>query len=59
MDPARIAVGCGSVSLCQQLVSITCAGPADEVVYAWRSFESYPIVTQIGGSAPAHRAAGR
>ena len=37
LDPARIAVGCGSVSLCQQLVSITCRQPGDEVVYAWRS----------------------
>ena len=50
MEPERIAVGCGSVSLCQQLVSIACAGPADEVVYAWRSFESYPIVTQVAGA---------
>ena len=50
LDPARIAVGCGSVSLCQQLVSITCRQPGDEVVYAWRSFESYPIVTQIQGA---------
>jgi histidinol-phosphate aminotransferase len=49
LDQTRIAVGCGSVSLCQQLVSITCLEPEDEVVYAWRSFESYPIVTQIGG----------
>ena len=50
LDPARIAVGCGSVSLCQQLVAITCREPDDEVVYAWRSFESYPIVTQIQGA---------
>ena len=50
LDPARVAVGCGSVSLCQQLVSITCADPSDEVVYAWRSFESYPIVTQVQGA---------
>ena len=48
--PERISVGCGSVSLCQQLVNITCREPADEVVYAWRSFEAYPIVTQIAGS---------
>ena len=46
----RIAVGCGSVSLCQQLVQATCREPADEVVFAWRSFEAYPIVTQIGGA---------
>jgi histidinol-phosphate aminotransferase len=38
------------VSLCQQLVAITCSDPSDEVVYAWRSFESYPIVTQIQGA---------
>jgi histidinol-phosphate aminotransferase len=50
LDPARIAVGCGSVSLCQQLVSITCREPGDEVVYAWRSFEAYPIVVQISGA---------
>lgn len=48
--PERIAVGCGSVSLCQQLVNITCREPADEVVYAWRSFEAYPIVTQIAAA---------
>src|SRR3712207_5123237 len=46
----RIAVGCGSVSLCQQLVAITCREPADEVVYAWRPFESDPIVTQVTGA---------
>ena len=46
----RIAVGCGSVSLCQQLVSATCLEPTDEVLYAWRSFEAYPIVSQIGGA---------
>jgi histidinol-phosphate aminotransferase len=46
----RIAVGCGSVSLCQQLVQATCREPEDEVVFAWRSFEAYPIVTQIGGA---------
>ena len=50
LDAARIAVGCGSVSLCQQLVAITCREPGDEVVYAWRSFESYPIVTQVQGA---------
>jgi histidinol-phosphate aminotransferase len=38
------------VSLCQQLVQATCREPEDEVVFAWRSFEAYPIVTQIGGA---------
>ncbi|GEL16534.1 histidinol-phosphate transaminase [Pseudonocardia asaccharolytica] len=50
VDADRIAVGCGSVSLCQQLVQITCREPSDEVLFAWRSFEAYPIVTQIGAA---------
>jgi histidinol-phosphate aminotransferase len=45
----QIAVGCGSVSLCQQLVLAMC-GPGDEVLFAWRSFESYPIVSQIASA---------
>ncbi|MHA3704494.1 histidinol-phosphate transaminase [Jatrophihabitans sp. YIM 134969] len=49
VDPARVAVGCGSVSLCQQLVNIT-AGAGDEVVHPWRSFEAYPIVVAVGGA---------
>jgi histidinol-phosphate aminotransferase len=47
LDPARIAVGCGSVALCGQLVQAVCA-PGDEVVFAWRSFEAYPIVALTG-----------
>ncbi|MFD3747157.1 histidinol-phosphate transaminase [Nocardia sp. NPDC058633] len=47
---AHVAVGCGSVALCQELVQITCDAPTDEVVFAWRSFEAYPIVTQVGNA---------
>jgi histidinol-phosphate aminotransferase len=46
LDRARLAVGCGSVSLCQQLVQALCT-EGDEVVFPWRSFEAYPIVTQV------------
>jgi histidinol-phosphate aminotransferase len=46
----RLVVGCGSVSLCQQLVLAT-AGPGDEVLFGWRSFEAYPIITAIAGAA--------
>jgi histidinol-phosphate aminotransferase len=46
----RIAVGCGSVLLCQQLVQIVCDHPEDEVIYAWRSFEAYPIVVRISNA---------
>ncbi|HST49206.1 histidinol-phosphate transaminase [Jatrophihabitans sp.] len=45
----HLVVGCGSVSLCQQLVQAT-AGDGDEVVFGWRSFEAYPIITAIGGA---------
>nr|WP_221194999.1 histidinol-phosphate transaminase [Hoyosella altamirensis] len=51
VDPARVSVGCGSVSLCQQLVQATC-GPGDEVLFAWRSFEAYPLVTLVAGATP-------
>ncbi|MEY8039559.1 histidinol-phosphate transaminase [Saccharopolyspora cebuensis] len=47
--PERVAVGCGSVALCEQLVQATCT-PDDEVVFPWRSFEAYPIITQVAGA---------
>ncbi|MFI0775553.1 histidinol-phosphate transaminase [Streptomyces sp. NPDC021212] len=45
----HLATGTGSVGLAQQIVQST-AGPGDEVIYAWRSFEAYPIITQIAGA---------
>ncbi|MGB3443595.1 MAG: histidinol-phosphate transaminase [Actinophytocola sp.] len=49
----QLAVGCGSVALCQQLVQACCVpGAGDEVMFAWRSFEAYPIVTSIAGAVP-------
>ena len=44
-----IAVATGSVGLAQQVVQIA-AGAGDSVMFGWRSFESYPIVTQIAGA---------
>ena len=49
--PANIAVGCGSVSLCQQLVQITCT-VGDEVLFGWRSFEVYPLQVRVAGAVP-------
>jgi histidinol-phosphate aminotransferase len=46
----RVAVGCGSVSLCTQLVQAV-ADADDEVVYAWRSFEAYPIIAAVSGAS--------
>ncbi|MGP3980690.1 histidinol-phosphate transaminase [Streptomyces sp. KR80] len=45
----HLATGTGSVGVAQQLVQST-SGPGDEVIYAWRSFEAYPIITQISGA---------
>ena len=45
----HVATGTGSVGVLQQVVQST-AGPGDEVVYAWRSFEAYPIVTRVAGA---------
>jgi histidinol-phosphate aminotransferase len=43
---SHIALGTGSVALCGQIIAAA-THPGDEVLYAWRSFESYPIWTQI------------
>jgi histidinol-phosphate aminotransferase len=45
----QLVVGCGSVALCQQVVQVM-AGPGDEVLYPWRSFEAYPILTTVAGA---------
>ncbi|MFE1921667.1 histidinol-phosphate transaminase [Streptomyces asoensis] len=50
---SHLATGTGSVGVAQQLVQAT-AGPGDEVIYAWRSFEAYPIITQISGATAVH-----
>jgi histidinol-phosphate aminotransferase len=47
--PEQVAIGCGSVSLCQQLVQITGAA-GDEVIFGWRSFELYPPQVQVAGA---------
>jgi histidinol-phosphate aminotransferase len=47
--PEHIAVGCGSVSLCQQLIQIT-STVGDEVVFGWRSFEIYPLQVRTAGA---------
>ncbi|MFI6049813.1 histidinol-phosphate transaminase [Streptomyces violascens] len=45
----HLATGTGSVGVAQSLIQST-SGPGDEVIYAWRSFEAYPIITQISGA---------
>lgn len=49
--PDHIATGCGSSALCQQIIQATCTD-GDEVVFPWRSFEAYPILTRVAGAVP-------
>ena len=44
-----LAVGTGSVALLYHLLQAT-VSEGDEVVYAWRSFEAYPIAVQLTGA---------
>lgn len=43
-----VTVGNGTVGLLQQLC-LSYVDPGDEVVYPWRSFEVYPVYTQLAG----------
>jgi histidinol-phosphate aminotransferase len=44
----HVALGPGSVTVEQQLLA-TVAEPDAEVVYAWRSFEAYPLLADLAG----------
>ncbi|WP_341229808.1 histidinol-phosphate transaminase, partial [Nocardioides salarius] len=44
-----LAAATGSVALIYQLLQAFCE-PGDEVVYAWRSFEAYPIAVTAAGA---------
>jgi histidinol-phosphate aminotransferase len=49
VPPQHIAVGCGSVGVTQQLLAAA-AEPGTEVLYAWRSFEAYPLLVRLAGA---------
>jgi len=49
VTPDEVQVGAGSVSILQQLIQAA-AGPGDEVLYAWRSFEAYPGLVTVSGA---------
>jgi histidinol-phosphate aminotransferase len=46
-----VHIAAGSVSILSQLVLAT-AGPGDEVMFAWRSFEAYPWLAVVAGATP-------
>lgn len=49
VDVDRVHLGNGSVALLSQLITAS-AGPGDEVVYSWRSFEAYPGLVTVAGA---------
>lgn len=46
---ARISTGPGSVGVLGQIITALCDA-GDEVVFAWRSFEAYPILVALAGA---------
>jgi len=51
VTPEEIAVGPGSVGVLQQIITGLCDA-GDEVIFAWRSFEAYPILVELAGARP-------
>lgn len=51
VTPSNIVLGSGSVEVASQFIHALTA-PGDEVVFAWRSFEAYPILTRVAGAVP-------
>lgn len=50
LERSNVHVGSGSVSILAQLIQAA-AGPGDEVLYSWRSFEAYPGLVTVAGAA--------
>ncbi|MFT4136070.1 histidinol-phosphate transaminase [Microbacterium sp.] len=49
VEAESIHVAAGSVSILYQLAQAA-AGPGDEIVFAWRSFEAYPGLAVVAGA---------
>ncbi|WP_369139647.1 histidinol-phosphate transaminase [Modestobacter versicolor] len=47
--PEQVAVGCGAVTVCQQLAQAY-TEPGSSIAFAWRSFEMYPLLAQVAGA---------
>jgi histidinol-phosphate aminotransferase len=48
VDPAQVALGCGAVTVCQQLAQAF-VDPGTAIAFGWRSFEIYPLLAQVAG----------
>ncbi|WP_030668307.1 histidinol-phosphate transaminase [Streptomyces cellulosae] len=51
VPPGHLVTGPGSVGIYQQ-IGQAMLEPGDEVLYAWPSFEAYPIVARMAGAVP-------
>jgi histidinol-phosphate aminotransferase len=49
VPPEHVAVGCGSVGVAQQILEAV-GEPGAEVIYAWRSFEAYPTLSDLAAA---------
>ncbi|MFJ6418393.1 histidinol-phosphate transaminase [Paeniglutamicibacter sp. NPDC091659] len=49
LSATQVAVGAGSLAMLGQILNAY-AGPGDEVLYAWRSYEAYPILATLAGA---------
>ena len=49
VSPERVHVAAGSVAILGNLISAMCS-PGDAVLYAWRSFEGYPLLVAMAGA---------
>ena len=49
VPPEHVALGCGSVGVAQQLLEAV-GEPGAEILYAWRSFEAYPILAGLAAA---------
>ncbi|WP_430867953.1 histidinol-phosphate transaminase [Demequina aurantiaca] len=48
VEPSHVVTGGGSVAVLAHVLQAYCDA-GDQVVYAWRSFEAYPIIAAISG----------
>ncbi|MEU0335668.1 histidinol-phosphate transaminase [Streptomyces sp. NPDC006193] len=48
ISPDRVAVGAGSITLLQALLTVT-AGPGAAVAYSWPSFDGYEVLADLAG----------
>lgn len=51
VSPENVGLGAGSVEVASQLIHAV-TNPGDLVMFAWRSFEAYPLLATAAGASP-------